>query len=407
MKKTLINLLAALVSASVALADEVTVANITIPLGGTGAVAISLENPDKIYTAGQMLLTLPEGVNALVRESGNPIIEKGERFNSTEHSFGSNLKSDGTSQFTIFSSQSEAIPSTSGTLFSTLVQVDEGLEIGEELQGTLSFIELSTVDAEKVTFPDVTFTISIGEPDDGRIKFDENALRLPTYTAGGKADVRMQRTIKAGNWSAIVLPFTLTKAKAEAAFGADVQLAEFSGFEVDYGEDEENVTPLGITVNFKTYTMNARKSMTGGKPFLIKTSRDIDSFEADEVTLFDAVTDVAQTDEFDTQGRFTGTLVRGTIPVNGIFLSGNKFWYAPEGQPTQAFRAWLELGAVLGQETDFGVKLAFAIDGLSTGIEGLGASTTTARAAYDLAGRKVSVPRRGIYVVDGKKVVVK
>ena len=108
----------------------------------------------------------------------------------------------------------------------------------------------------------------------------------------------MTRTIRADTWSTIVLPFTLTKAKVEAAFGDDVELAEFAGFEVDYGDDEENLTPLGITVNFSTYTMNTKKGMTGGKPFLIKTSHDIEGFEADDVTLCADVEAVAKRDEY-------------------------------------------------------------------------------------------------------------
>ena len=40
----------------------------------------------------------------------------------------------------------------------------------------------------------------------------------------------------------------LTKANAAAVFGSDVQFAKFDGFEVDYGDDEENVIPLGITI---------------------------------------------------------------------------------------------------------------------------------------------------------------
>ena len=68
----------------------------------------------------------------------------------------------------------------------------------------------------------------------------------------------MRRTIKAGEWNTIVLPFTLTKAKAEAAFGSDVELAEFTGFETEYA-DEEDITPDAITINFATYTMTAKK----------------------------------------------------------------------------------------------------------------------------------------------------
>ncbi len=110
----------------------------------------------------------------------------------------------------------------------------------------------------------------------------------------------MKRTIKAGRWSTIVLPFTLTKTKAEDIFGTDVQLAEFSGFETEYANDED-VTPDAININFTEYTMTARRGMTGGKPFLIKTSKDITEFDADDCTLAGAVTDVEKSDEYGTE----------------------------------------------------------------------------------------------------------
>lgn len=387
------------------MADGLTVGNVTLMQGGTATVEVEFNNTADSYRAVLLDIALPEGVTIEGDKYGDLPCAKGTRLSENYSVTGNHLENGNYRFGVINTSDDEPIAGESGTLFSFTITAAAEAATGT-FPATVSAIKLTDASAVDHAQEGFTFDVTV-EENDGRIHFDESQTQLPTYTAGGKADVRMQCTIKAGNWSAIVLPFTLTKEKAEAAFGADVQLAEFSGFEVDYGEDEENVTPLGITINFKTYTMNARKSMTGGKPFLIRTSRDIDSFEADEVTLFDAVTDVAQTDEFDTQGRFTGTLVKGTIPVNGIFLNGNKFWYATEGQPTQAFRAWLELGAVLGQATDFGVKLAFAVDGMATGIDGLGTSTTTAGTTYDLAGRRVSVPRRGVYVVDGKKVVVK
>ncbi len=257
--------------------------------------------------------------------------------------------------------------------------------------------------------PESTFNVKIVD----RISFDETAEELPSFTAGTKANVSMTRTIKANQWSTIVLPFTLTKAKAEAAFGSDVQLAEFSGFTVDYGEDEENVTPLNIVVNFSTYTMTTKKSMTGGKPFLIKTSSEITSFEADDVTMAGSVTDVQKTDEYDTAGKFTGSFVKTKVPADGLFISDNKFWYSTGATNIKAFRGWFELGAVLDKETDFGAKVFFSIDDEPTSVDGVSVVPTRRGDIYSIEGQYVGrdIPterlKKGIYIVNGKKVVVK
>lgn len=258
--------------------------------------------------------------------------------------------------------------------------------------------------------PESTFNVKIVD----RISFDETAEELPSFTAGTKANVSITRTIKANQWSTIVLPFTLTKAKAEAAFGSDVQLAEFSGFEVDYGEDEENVTPLNIVVNFSTYTMTAKKSMTGGKPFLIKTSSEITSFEADDVTMVGTVTDVQKTDEFDTSGKFTGSLVKTVVPADGVFIADNKFWYSTGDTNTKAFRGWFELGAVLDKETDFGAKIGFLIDDVPTSIDGTPFGIVRQQGdVYTIDGLYVGrdIPtnrlKKGIYIVNGNKVIIK
>ena len=303
-----------------------------------------------------------------------------------------------------YNSDRQIIEGTTGAIvFLTLTASDE-LTIGNVFDVPVQDIVLTTVNEEQIDADASSFSITIDEPDDGFIKFYETSTKLPTYTAGEKGNVRMTRTIKADTWSTIVLPFTLTKAKAEAAFGSDVQLAEFSGFEVDYGDDEENVVPLGITINFSSYTMTAKKGMTGGKPFLIKTSKDITGFEAEECSLVSAVTDVTKTDEFDTEGKFTGTLVKSVVPADGLFINNEKFYYSTGQSNIKAFRGWFELGAVLNRETDFGVKMV--VDGFETKVEGLGVKDAAGN-VYDLSGRKVSKAQRGVYIVNGKKVLVK
>jgi hypothetical protein len=217
----------------------------------------------------------------------------------------------------------------------------------------------------------------------------------------------MTRTIKANEWSTLVLPFNLTKANANAIFGNDVQFAMFNGYAIDYGDDEENVTPLGITINFISYTIPARGNLAGGTPVLIKTTKAItDTIKIDNVTLTEGVKEVIKNDsDYSFPGIFKSTLVKTKVPADGLFLSDNKFWYSNGKTTIKAFRGWFELGAVLDKETDFGVKMYVMVDDDPTMVEGI--STDVPQGAiYDLSGRKLEkVPQKGIYLINGKKIL--
>jgi len=101
-------------------------------------------------------------------------------------------------------------------------------------------------------------------------------------------------------------------------------------------------------------------------------------------------------------------LVKTTVPEDGLFISGNEFWYSKGLTSIKAFRGWFELGAVLDKDTDFGAKVRFSISDDVTGIE-------TAKYAnedgywYTLDGRKLQGKpvEKGMYIVNGKKVLKK
>ena len=262
-------------------------------------------------------------------------------------------------------------------------------------------------------------TITINGVDDGRLKFYETSVTLPAYNAGEKADVTLYRSIKAGEWSTLVLPFNLTKANATAVFGSDVQFAQFSGFTVDYGEDEENVTPLGITINLTSYNIPTRGNLAGGTPILIKTSKDVDMIQLDDVTLTDDINEVNLKDEYQTPGKLTGSLVKTVIPADGLFISNNKFWYSTGQTNVKAFHCWFELGAVLEKETNFGTRVFFVLDdGETTDIRELRNHKTEfdfkhSDIVYNLNGQQVNgifgfgkLPK-GLYIVNNKKILVK
>ena len=394
MRKKILMLLTLFAGVVTATADNtVSVSSALIPQGKTGSFNIELTNTDA-FVAFQMALTLPEGITF---ESAT----KGNRYEES-HSMGVS-QSGQTVTFTLNSGTNEAIRGNSGALITVSVSADADIEAGTKLTATLGNMEFARKDETFIRPDAFDFDIEITD----RVVLDENSTVAPTAQTD-KVNVLVKRTIKAGQWNTIVLPFTLTSAKAKAAFGNDVQLAEFDGFEVDYGEDEENVTPLGIVINLKSYTIPSRGGWAGGKPLLIKVSSDIESFEVNDVTIVDKVNDVSKADEYETPGKLTGSFVKTTIPEDGLFISDNQFWYSTGKTTVKAFRCWFELDAVLDKETEFASRITLNFMGdEATGVECVATKSQQTGTTYDLQGRIVEKAVKGLYIKDGKKVIIK
>lgn len=409
MKKNLLFVAGLLICMSSIAEDKLIVEPVTIPQGGMAEVSVILDNPNTQYAGFQFQLTLPEGVD-IVKEGDEAVVNIGDRLSGNSFknfSVTAKLISTTETKYQILGYQTTtvAFPGTTGCIMTIPLEASSELEVGTTVSATMTIVQVSDPVSVSYDLPDVSFDINIDEPG---LKFDENSSKLPIYNNGDKANITMKRTIKAGEWSTIVLPFTLTQDKAKSAFGEDVQLAVFKGFEVDYGDDEENVVPLEIKIILEEYTLGARKSMTGGKPFLIKTSKDIESFTAEDVTLSSEVTDTEAKDEWETEGKLTGTFIKTKIPADGLFLNGNHFWYSTGNTNVKAFRCWFELGAVLDKDTDFGARITMHFDdNEASGISDMTGRQLTEDRYFDLQGRPVLKPANGVYIKDGKKVVVK
>lgn len=397
--------------ASQALADEIIIGDVTVSPGGSASLVIGYRFTSTVDKVGFTLaLSLPEGISLLKDEDGDPVYVKDASISKFNPAFAGDGK-------IAFQPQNESatIRGMEGTLLTLTLIADNSLAAGSaHLVNVTKATFQQRVDGHvtDVYLDDFSFTVTIGAPDDGRIHFDETSSVLPEYTAGEKGDVTIQRSIKSGVWNTLVLPFNLTRGTATKLFGSDVQFAKFSGFDVDYGDDEENVIPLGITVKFSSYTIPARGNLAGGTPVLIRTSRDVTTIEADDVTLSSAVSDVVvrvTTDDYEKSGRFTATLVKTKVPADGLFVSDNKFWYSVGKTNIKGFRGWFELEEVVGKETDFGAKVRFVIDDVPTAIEGMGADVQDGP-VYTLQGMLVgenvdwnALPK-GTYIVNGKKL---
>ena len=403
MKRNIMLLAAMLINIGSMMADEVGIDDVTIPQGGQATVNIWLTNPDKEYTAGQMLLILPDGVSAVLKNNGDPVTTKGNRLSSTTHSIGASHLEDGTNQFTIFSIDSEAIPETDGILFTVTVTANVDLSIGTTLQGCLSNIEMTTASdtPTPVYFVDKTFTITIGEPADTRVLLDEATTTKPAAATG--VDVRVKRTIKANEWSTICLPFAMTAEQVKAAFGEDVELGDFKSWTPE--EDDEGAI-VGITVGFTDAT-----EIEANHPYIIKVSAAVSEFTVDGV-------DIEPEEELYVRvgkkaaerGWMYGTYAVTTVPEENLFLSGNKFWYSTGQTTIKAFRGYFEFRDVLDayyDETEAPVFITFGGETTAVNDELRMKSEASSDVYYTLDGRAVKTPQRGVYIKNGKKVIVK
>ena len=193
--------------------------------------------------------------------------------------------------------------------------------------------------------------------------------------------------------------------KLKAAFGDDYDLEEFTGYEVE--KDGDNV--VGITMQFTKNTKAAKINT----PYIIKTSRDISEFEVNaKVNPGNAKKSIVieddETGEEVEIASMTGTYASGTVvPKNSLFLSDNKFYYSAGKTKMKAFRAYFTLNEVLADVSQAAARVRIFIAGETTNIQSIEDELQETGQVYDLQGRLVTNPGKGLYVKDGKKIIIK
>ena len=251
--------------------------------------------------------------------------------------------------------------------------------------------------------------------------------------------LRLKRNLNPGKWNSLVLPVNLNAGQVKTAFGT-TKLAKLNGakdnriyFElVNLDDDAATAIEAG-----KLYIINPQNAMpTKQGPKHHSDADEVltidDYYTINQVTFSAELTESRKKDEFwegaTTDGgrmQMVGTYVAipkvegaaNPIPANSYVLSGGSWMYATNGvNKVQGLRGWIETG--IGNTSK---SLIFNIDGVdeeevSTGIDGLfvdGAETNTSiskTGVYSLSGQKISdntnLPK-GIYIVNGRKMIVK
>lgn len=388
--------------------DIITFDDVVIPQGGSAVLVVKLTNPENKYAGLQCDFTLPEGVTATEIESANRVAQV---MDGKDKAFTTQMANNTTFyRMMIYNQIKESIPGTEGDIAYITVTADADVALGD-YEGTITGRTMTTAERVEYTTPATgTFKVTISN----QWILNETSTSAPA--ASGKAvDILVNRTLKANQWSTICLPFDMTKAQVEEVFGSDVKIAFFD-------KESKPVTVTGnpvesIEVEFTSYDFAAMDGMLYGcTPYLIKVSKDITEFETnaeiyiDEQYLTSAYT-VGRGTSAKTYG-FYGKLQAGTvIPENGLFLSGNEFWYSTGKTVMKGFRGYFQFTDVVPRSSS--AKVTFNVDGEATSIDGMDIKYAV-EGVYDLSGRKIQLEngdlnklQKGVYIIDGKKVTIK
>lgn len=295
------------------------------------------------------------------------------------------------------------IKGTEGILLNVPVTVPASAQSGDVIEGYLRKITFATQKPTQIDLEDVPFTINVDE-DVIEAVIDENATVAPA--AIENANVKVLRTIKGGEWSTICLPFDMDAAQVKAAFGDDVVIKDFADWEALTLDDDDSYI---YRINLSFSPVDA---IEAHHPYIIKTSADVSEFvvkDATVTTATDIVTEVKH-------GRreissMIGTYVADTtVPDMCLFLSGNNFWYSTGNTKMKGLRAYFDIYDVLTKIEDAGAKIGFVFDGEATGITNIDKQATNDK-IYSVGGQYMGTDasrlQRGVYIVNGKKVVKK
>lgn len=271
-----------------------------------------------------------------------------------------------------------------------------------------------------------------------------------------KSIVYLHRTMNTDKWNSLVLPINLNVGQVKSIFGDQVHISEFKGA---YDKNHpQRIIFDPITANRNDPDAIAIKE---GKLYLVKPTADggmpqgqpekTFTYDGKTIKVTNYYTIVGVTfkqkkdvkdinysarvmgdtgnEDFDTkqQVQFVGTYVKcfdtNNIPANSYVLNGNNkggkvglWYYRTVPTNTKGFRGWLQ--SVNGQASKgFECEIEGVVDqvnGDATAIEGIEAAQQHDANIYNLNGQLVrqgatsteGLPS-GLYIVGGKKVVVK
>ena len=371
----------------------------TILTGKTAPLSLSMANEDDIIMT-EFYMQLPEGITIEEDEDGYPKVTlNSERSNN--HSLEVSRNSEGLYHFLVFSSRNYALKGHEGELFSMNLVCAEGVAAGT-YQATVKNILLSDPNKNEITPSDFTFDVTVmdvamGDANgDGRIngmdivEMVDYIMERPSDTfVFAAADLTADQKV---NGMDLVELVSLVMAQGAAS---PQLLTKGKGAQMPHHFDS------GLTLTSHddgSLTLGVEKS----DAFILAQM----IVEVDGGQLTDVTTDTKHEAVWRQIGE-NRYAVLAYSTKNRPFAANDELLKLYFANDANSLRVTDVMLASAEREERRFESVAY---GSATGINSIGDSEwANGGSVYDLQGRKVmsTLPRKGIYIMNGKKVVRK
>ena len=226
---------------------------------------------------------------------------------------------------------------------------------------------------------DIYKTVALGEGD--------NSTALASKI--NNVFVELTRSFTGGTWNTVCLPFVPTPAQANELFGSGYKLAEFTAS----GTDKMTFTTIDLE----------NDNFVAGKPYLVYPTAKLS--HSNKVLANVSITETEGLEDKDNGYKFKGSFEPKSFSENlnlyRFIASGNEL-KKPTGGTLKSLRCYFEYPSG-------GNARSFTIDeeGGTTGINAVNGEGFMVNGYYNLNGQRVAKPTKGLYIVNGKKVVIK
>ena len=215
----------------------------------------------------------------------------------------------------------------------------------------------------------------------------DNSTTLTTYD-GQVANVTLTRTLQTGGWNTFCVPFST---------------ATPTGWTVK----ELTASDFNSSTGALSLTFGNAASIVAGTPYLVKVTSNVVNPTFDGVTISkDGVT--TETTAVNFVPTLGLTEITGDDANDILFVGSGNTLLHPTALPAnmKGFRAYFQLKGDAALARSFSMDFG---DGETTGIITIEiGQSATDKAIYDLQGRRVNgTAQKGVYVVNGKKVIIK
>lgn len=378
-RRELLLLLVLLATLTGAYADNGTlaIANVRNAVRGmTGSLDIVLSGPTT-YRDFQFDITLPDGLTYADCSAGTLL---------SGHSIQTSSQGGNKTRLTGYSDNT--LPASGGILLTISFTVSGSATAGDNTVTLANAVFSDDVATHYLlTAGDHTVTVA------SALTLTDDDTAAPAAANG--INVTLSRSFAVDKWYTICLPFALTADKVKGAFGNNVKVGDFNGY---------TISGSSIRVGFTSVT-----EMAANHPYIIKVTD-----AAVNNPTFNSVNIVAGTpmnnkgdDATDENIKaMIGVYAETTLGNNWLYIRDNKFWYSDGSSKVKAYRAYFRFCDF----TDAMHSRSIIIDeDGATGIRLMEDAQADGEGWYDLSGRRLSgkPASRGVYIQNGKKVVIK